>query len=94
MIVLKLRAARNRARAKHRKCEGRKPYGTLPGEREVIEKMFETYDKGAGYTAVYKDLNKLGIKSRTGKPWTKAVVTRIMKRTPERLHRATAIEAR
>ena len=39
MIVLKLRGARNRKRAKTGRCEGRKPYGFYPGEKKVIERM-------------------------------------------------------
>lgn len=35
MVVLKLRGARQRKRAKERRCEGAKPYGTLPGEALV-----------------------------------------------------------
>ena len=41
MIVLKLRGARMRAKAKNGRCEGAKPYGVLPGEGEVIERMAE-----------------------------------------------------
>ena len=36
-IVLKLRAARQRIRLQKGRCEGRKPYGTRDGEREVLE---------------------------------------------------------
>jgi DNA invertase Pin-like site-specific DNA recombinase len=32
MIVLKLRGARQRAKARHGKCEGAKPFGYYPGE--------------------------------------------------------------
>lgn len=33
MIVLKLRGARVRMRARNGRCEGAKPYGELPGEK-------------------------------------------------------------
>jgi DNA invertase Pin-like site-specific DNA recombinase len=39
MIVVKLRGARTRAKAKHGRCEGAKPYGSRPGEAEVLERM-------------------------------------------------------
>jgi DNA invertase Pin-like site-specific DNA recombinase len=39
MIVLKLRGARVRKRAANGVCEGRKPYGTRPGEAEVISRI-------------------------------------------------------
>ena len=93
MIVTKLRAARQRAKERDGRCEGRKPYGSRPGEREVIERMFAIYDEGAGYTAVHRYLNDEGVKTRSGGEWTAATVMRIMKREPERLHRATTTEA-
>ena len=92
-IVLKLRGARQRSRAKTGHCEGRKPYGALAKEREVIERMFELYDRGCGYTSIHKHLNAEGIKTRMGGEWYAASVMKIMKREPERLHRATIIES-
>ena len=41
MIVLKLRGARQRMRAKVGHCEGRKPYGTRPGEEQVVKRIRE-----------------------------------------------------
>src|SRR5689334_19469577 len=35
MIVSKLRAARHRTRQRYGRCEGRKPFGTRPGELEI-----------------------------------------------------------
>src|ERR1700690_3383808 len=40
-IVLKLRGARMRMRAREGRCEGRKPYGYYDGEEAVIERMQE-----------------------------------------------------
>src|SRR5262245_25927571 len=39
VIVLKLRAARERKRARGERVEGRKPYGHLPAEQAVIDRM-------------------------------------------------------
>jgi hypothetical protein len=39
MIVLKLRGARQRQKAKTGRCEGAKPSGDLPGEKDVIARM-------------------------------------------------------
>jgi len=93
MIVAKLRGARQRTKAKTGRCEGRKPYGSTLVEREVIELMFKLYDEGCGYTSVHHDLNRRGIKARDGGAWTAATVMRIMKRTPERLHRQGVISS-
>jgi DNA invertase Pin-like site-specific DNA recombinase len=45
-IVLKLRGARQRIRARTGRCEGRKPYGDRPGEAEVITRMKELRASG------------------------------------------------
>ena len=39
MIVLKLRGARVRARAKQGRCEGRKPFGYFEGEDDVLARI-------------------------------------------------------
>ena len=39
MVVLKLRGARQRAKAKTGRCEGAKPYGTKAGESDVLDRM-------------------------------------------------------
>src|SRR5215467_13512268 len=39
MIVLKLRGARQRMKAKTGRCEGRKPYGFYEGEETALERM-------------------------------------------------------
>src|SRR4051794_8168807 len=41
VTVLKLRAARERKRRREGRCEGRKPFGSRPGEPAVIERMRE-----------------------------------------------------
>ena len=38
-IVLKLRGARIRKRAKEGRCEGRKPYGYYEGEAEALDRL-------------------------------------------------------
>src|SRR6516164_9081714 len=39
LLVAKLRGARQRVKAQTGRCEGKKPYGTLPGESAVIDRM-------------------------------------------------------
>ena len=39
VIVLKLRAAQVRKRGETGRCEGRKPFGTRPGEAEILGLM-------------------------------------------------------
>lgn len=47
-IVLKLRGARMRKRAKEGRCEGRKPFGYFDGEGEVLNRIKELRPKVSG----------------------------------------------
>ena len=82
MIVLKLRGARDRAKAQHGKCEGRKLYGFRPGEAEVIEQMKELRGSGSSFRHIAAALNAEGIKTRTtGKRWYGSAVSKILRRS-------------
>jgi len=80
MIVLKLRGARERKRALEGRCEGAKPYGALPGESEVVERMRALRSGGAGLGAIASALNQAGIRPRQGAEWYPMTVSRIMAR--------------
>jgi DNA invertase Pin-like site-specific DNA recombinase len=89
VTVLKLRAARDR---KSRKCgpgrriEGRKPYGTRPGEAAVIARIRELHRKPHGSETrrslgdIVKILNAENRPTRSGKPWTKESVRLVIAR--------------
>ena len=69
MIVLKLRGARQRARVRDGRCEGAKPFGSLPGEAEVLQRIKAMQAAGeTGYTIANR-LNAEGIVSRRGTKW-------------------------
>src|ERR1035438_1929655 len=78
MIVLKLRGARVRAKARDGRCEGAKPYGALPGEAEVIERMKALRASGMGFDKIAVALNAEGIKPRRGKKWWGLTVNNIL----------------
>jgi DNA invertase Pin-like site-specific DNA recombinase len=80
MIVLKLRGARERQRAKTGRCEGAKPYGVLPGEQEVLERMRTLRSTGTTLAAIANTLNDAGIKPRRGAKWFPMTVQQILKR--------------
>jgi DNA invertase Pin-like site-specific DNA recombinase len=80
MIVLKLKASRQRMRAKTGRCEGRKPYGTREGERDVIGRIVEFRENGLNYSEIAAKLNALGITARSGGVWFPANVSRILER--------------
>jgi DNA invertase Pin-like site-specific DNA recombinase len=77
-IVLKLRGARLRKRAKDGRCEGRKPYGFYDGEPEVIARLEALRTSGMGFDRIAAQLNAEGLKTRTGARWHGLVVNRIL----------------
>ncbi len=85
VIVAKLRAARLRKRRATGRCEGRKPYGTRPGEADVLALMRRLRRKRRGgerlsYDAIAARLNAEGVRSRSGKAWSGATVCGILRR--------------
>jgi DNA invertase Pin-like site-specific DNA recombinase len=82
-IVLKLKAARARARRENGRCEGRKPFGERNGETEVLDQIRRLRRKPKGgermsCAAIADKLNRDGVKSRTGKQWHPEVVRRLL----------------
>lgn len=82
-IVLKLRAARSRARREKGHCEGRKPFGCRDGESATIDFIRSLRRKPKGgkrlpFAAIAERLNQDGIPSRTGKPWHPEVIRRLL----------------
>lgn len=85
VTVLKLRAARERMRRLSGRCEGRKPYGSLPGEAAGLERLHELARKPRGKersspAAIAEELNRCGVASRSGRPWSRGVVWAILRR--------------
>jgi DNA invertase Pin-like site-specific DNA recombinase len=78
MIVLKLRGARVRQKAKTGRCEGAKPYGELPGEVEVIERMKALRATGMVFDRIAAALNAEGIRPRRGARWHGLTVNKIL----------------
>ena len=71
VIVSKLRAARVRKRRETGRCEGRKPFGTRPGEAEILSLMKRLRRKPKGgerlsFDAIADRLNATGVPTRTG----------------------------
>ena len=80
MIVIKLRGARNRKKAKTGRCEGRKPYGHYPGEKRVVERMKTLRAEGMAYDKLADRLTAEGFKTRKGTAWHGYSVQRILAR--------------
>lgn len=77
-IVLKLRGARMRKRAKEGRCEGRKPFGHYEGEEKALERIRALRAEGLGFDRIAVRMNEEGIPTRTGKPWHGVVINRIL----------------
>jgi DNA invertase Pin-like site-specific DNA recombinase len=80
MIVLKLRGARQRQRAKVGRCEGAKPYGTLPGELDVLQRIVRLRGEGRTFQQIASALNAEGIAPRRGARWHPSPIARIVTR--------------
>lgn len=85
-IVSKLRKARERKRHETGRCEGVKPFGTLPGEQEAIDRMRQLRrkpvgkDKRMSFAKIAAVLQAEGLPTRTGKPWAASSVRDILGR--------------
>lgn len=86
VIVLKLRAARDRKRRTVPGwSEGAKPFGFFHGEESVLNRIRELRRKPKGrprptFQSTADTLNAEGLETRTGVPWTRGSVYAICKR--------------
>jgi DNA invertase Pin-like site-specific DNA recombinase len=69
MIVLKLRGARQRMKARTGRCEGSKAFGTSEGQRLTVERILRLRASGMAIDTIAETLNAEGLKSKTGGRW-------------------------
>ena len=79
-ICLKLKAARDRIKAKTGRCEGRIPFGGNPGEADTLRLMRELRVKGATFAQIAETLNDEGVTARSGGRWYASTVQKILAR--------------
>jgi DNA invertase Pin-like site-specific DNA recombinase len=77
-LVVKLRGARRRTKAKTGRCEGRKPYGDRPGEAKVIAHAKALRASGMSWDAVAEQLNKDEMQTRYGGQWFGSTIRKIV----------------
>lgn len=75
----KLRAARDRVRARNGRCEGVRPFGELAGEAEALAALRKLARKHPGrdrctLAEIAEQANAAGIPTRGGQPWTRGTV--------------------
>jgi DNA invertase Pin-like site-specific DNA recombinase len=80
LIESKTRAARERIRAQKGRCEGRKPYGSKPGEKETLDYILAVARQGGSSMAIANVLNATGVKTRYGKQWNSGTLWKIIAR--------------
>lgn len=83
VIVLKLRAARERKRARGERVEGVKPYGHLPAEQAIVERMRQLRRKPPkgrrlSVATIAKQLNAEGHRNRAGREWSAQMVHHVL----------------
>jgi DNA invertase Pin-like site-specific DNA recombinase len=75
LTVAKLKAARARKKALTGRCEGQKPWSLIdPRMTEIARKLRAS---GKSLNQVSRELEKQGFTSKTGKPFTRSVVSRM-----------------
>jgi DNA invertase Pin-like site-specific DNA recombinase len=82
LTVAKLAKARKLKRRRTGRCEGRLPFGARSGEQAILERMRALRVRGMGYGTIAATLEREGLSSRTGRPWSASVVRRILLRRP------------
>ena len=80
MLVAKLKGARQRRKAATGRCEGRKAYGYLNGEPEVVQRIVALRRKALPLQAIADTLNREGVQTRMGRQWTPMQVSNVVKR--------------
>ena len=83
VLVLKLRAARERKRAKGDRVEGVKPYGHQPAEKAVIDRMKALRRKPSkgrrlSVAKLAAQLNAEGHRNRAGREWSPQMVHHVL----------------
>src|SRR5437667_256040 len=75
-------AGSKRGRAATGRCEGRKPFGMLPGEAELLARMQGLRAQGWTFERIAAELADEGIATRiAGGRWFGSTVAKILRRT-------------
>jgi DNA invertase Pin-like site-specific DNA recombinase len=80
MIVLKLRGARQRMKARTGRCEGMKAFGEARTERKAVNRLLELRAQGLAVNKVADALNAEGYKPKYGAKWYGSSVSNVLKR--------------
>ena len=79
MIVARLRGARMRTKINTGRCEGRKPFGHLPGEDVTLARMIALRAANLSYEKIADVLNAESLKPRKAAKFYASVVQDVLK---------------
>jgi DNA invertase Pin-like site-specific DNA recombinase len=88
MIVMKLRGARQRKKARGERGDGRHAFGEKPGEAMILAQIRALKAQGEATRAIADALNAAAIPTRMGGTWKPGTVAKILAR--EKLHSTCA----
>ena len=77
-LVFKLRKARDRKREQTGRCEGVLPFGSTEAEASAKRMLVTWKQAGNSYQWIANHANQTGLKTRTGKPWTRGMVYQVV----------------
>ncbi len=80
MIVLKLRGARQRMKARTGRCEGMKAFGEGRTEKTVVRRILELRAGGLAVDKIAVTLNAEDLRPKYGKQWYGSSVSNVLKR--------------
>lgn len=80
MIIMKLRGARQRKKARGERGEGRHAYGEKPGEEVTLQRILALQSTGHSTRAIANFLNTTGVATRMGGTWKPGTVAKILVR--------------
>lgn len=80
MIVLKLRGARQRMKAKTGRCEGAKAFGSSDAHRATIDRILSLRGAGMAVDTIAEALNSEGLVSKSGGKWYGSSVRNVLMR--------------
>jgi len=87
MLVSKLKVARERKKAATGRCEGKKPFGTRPGETDLINlahnfrSVLDQWNQPMEYAVMAKHFNESGFRTRHGKLWSVGTIKHLLNST-------------
>lgn len=79
-VARKLQEARAEIRATGKRCDGRKPFGSHPGEREMLDLIIQMRKDRKTLAEIAAGLDSAGFRPRHGGMWDLSFISRVLNR--------------